>query len=37
MNQHSESNSEQKLNINVFCDYVNVNFSAVYEQWQQAQ
>ena len=37
MNQHSESNPEQKLNASVFCDYVNANPSAVYEQWQQAQ
>ena len=37
MNQHSESDSEQKLNTSVFCDYVNVNSSAAYEQWQQAQ
>ena len=37
MNQHSESDPEQKLNANVFCDYVNANSSAAYEQWQQAQ
>ena len=37
MNQHSKSDSKQKLNINVFCDYVNANSNAVYEQWQQAQ
>ena len=32
MNQQSESDSEQKLNVNVFYDYVNANPSAVYEQ-----
>ena len=37
MNQHPESNPKQKLNISVFHDYVNVNSSAAYEQWQQAQ
>ena len=31
MDQHSESDSEQELNISVFCDYVNANSSAVYE------
>ena len=37
MDQHSESDSKQKLNVSVFCDYINVNPSAVYEQWQQTQ
>ena len=37
MDQHSESNSEQKLNTSVFCDYINANLNAAYEQWQQAQ
>ena len=37
MNQHSESDPEQELNVNVFCDYINANSSAVYKQWQQAQ
>ena len=37
MDQHSESDPEQELNISVFCDYVNANSSAVYEQWQQTQ
>ena len=37
MNQHSESDPEQKLNTSVFHDYVNANPSAAYEQWQQAQ
>ena len=34
MNQHSESDSEQKLNASAFHDYINVNFSVIYEQWQ---
>ena len=37
MNQHPESDSEQELNVSMFCDYVNANPSAAYEQWQQAQ
>ena len=37
MDQHSESDSKQKLNTSVFCNYVNVNLSAAYEQWQQTQ
>ena len=37
MDQHSESDSEQELNTSMFHDYVNVNPSAIYEQWQQAQ
>ena len=37
MNQHSEFDSEQELNISVFHEYVNANPSAAYEQWQQAQ
>ena len=37
MDQHSESDPEQKLNASVFCDYVNANPSAAYKQWQQAQ
>ena len=37
MDQHPESNPKQKLNASVFCDYVNANPSAAYEQWQQAQ
>ena len=37
MDQHSESDSEQELNISMFCDYVNANPSAIYEQWQQTQ
>ena len=32
MNQHSESDPEQKLNASTFHDYVNVNPSAAYEQ-----
>ena len=37
MNQHSESDFEQELNISVFYDYINANSSAVYKQWQQIQ
>ena len=37
MDQHPESDPEQELNTSVFCDYVNANPSAAYEQWQQAQ
>ena len=37
MDQHSESDSKQELNISMFCDYVNANLNAAYEQWQQAQ
>ena len=37
MDQHSESDSKQKLNISIFHNYVNANPSAAYEQWQQAQ
>ena len=37
MDQHPESNSEQKLNTSMFYDYINANLSAVYKQWQQAQ
>ena len=37
MNQHSESDPEQKLNTSIFCDYNNANSSAAYKQWQQAQ
>ena len=37
MNQHPESNPEQKLNASVFHDYINANPSAIYKQWQQAQ
>ena len=37
MNQHPESNPKQKLNTSMFHDYINVNLSAAYEQWQQAQ
>ena len=37
MNQYSESDSEQELNTNMFCNYVNANSNAAYKQWQQAQ
>ena len=37
MDQHSEFNLKQKLNINVFHNYINANSNAVYEQWQQVQ
>ena len=37
MDQYSESDLKQKLNTSMFYDYVNVNSSAAYEQWQQAQ
>ena len=37
MNQHSEFDLEQKLNISAFHDYINANPSATYKQWQQAQ
>ena len=37
MDQHSESDPEQKLNASAFHDYINANPSAAYEQWQQAQ
>ena len=32
MNQHLESNPEYKLNVNVFYNHVNADFSAVYKQ-----
>ena len=37
MDQHSESDLKQKLNISVFHDYINANSNAAYKQWQQAQ
>ena len=37
MDQHSESDLKQKLNISIFYDYINANPNAAYEQWQQAQ
>ena len=37
MDQHLESNPKQELNASAFCDYVNANSSAAYEQWQQTQ
>ena len=37
MDQHLESDFKQKLNTSTFYDYINVNFNAVYKQWQQTQ
>ena len=37
MDQHSESDPEQKLNVSIFHNYVNANLNATYKQWQQAQ
>ena len=37
MNQNSEPQPDQELNTNAFCEYINANPDATYEQWQQAQ
>ena len=37
MNQNSEPQPDQELNVNTFHEYVNANLKAAYEQWQQAQ
>ena len=37
MNQNPEPQPDQELNANTFCEYINANPDATYEQWQQAQ